>query len=97
MKRTKSKLKRLQTLLAVVEEQANRISESMLGNTERVLIEGLAKDGINLQGRSENNRVVHFAAPKQKMDFLIGQMVDIRITEVLNYTLRGELVQEHAH
>jgi tRNA-2-methylthio-N6-dimethylallyladenosine synthase len=69
----------------------------MLGNTEKVLIEGLAKDGVNLQGRAENNRVVHFMVPDQEIESLIGQMVDIRITEVLNYTLRGELVEAHAH
>ncbi len=91
------KLKRLQTLLALVEGQANQISQKMLGNIERVLIEGLAKDGINLQGRAENNRVIHFATPDQDIESLIGQMVDIRITEVLNYTLRGELVEAHVH
>jgi tRNA-2-methylthio-N6-dimethylallyladenosine synthase len=92
-----AKLKRLQTLLALVETQANHISQKMLGNTERVLIEGLAKDGINLQGRAENNRVVHFTAPDEDVESLIGQMMNIRITEVLNYTLRGELVQAHAN
>ncbi|MBU3637974.1 MULTISPECIES: tRNA (N6-isopentenyl adenosine(37)-C2)-methylthiotransferase MiaB [unclassified Polynucleobacter] len=89
------KLKRLQTLLALVEGQANQISQKMLGNIERVLIEGLAKDGINLQGRAENNRVIHFTAPVQDIESLIGQFVDIRITEVLNYTLRGDLVEAH--
>ena len=91
------KLKRLQTLLALVEGQANEISQKMLGNMEKVLIEGLAKDGINLQGRAENNRVIHFAAPDQDIENLIGQIVDIRITEVLNYTLRGELIDAHVH
>ena len=92
-----TKLKRLQTLLSLVEEQANQISQKMLGNIEKVLIEGLAKDGVNLQGRAENHRVVHFMAPDQEIESLIGQMADIRITEVLNYTLRGELVEAHAH
>ena len=95
------KLKRLQTLLALVESQANQISKNMLGNTERVLVEGLAKDGVNLQGRAANNRVIHFTAPDTNIESLIGQMVDIRITEVLNYTLRGDLISEsiltHAH
>ena len=91
------KLQRLQTLLALVEGQANEISQKMLGNIERVLIEGLAKDGVNLQGRAENNRVIHFAAPDQDIDELIGQIVDIRITEVLNYTLRGELIEAHVN
>ena len=91
------KLKRLQTLLALVESQANQISQKMLGNTERVLIEGLAKDGVNLQGRAANNRVVHFAAPDGGVESLTGQIVDIHITEVLNYTLRGELVHAYAN
>lgn len=91
------KLKRLQTLLALVESQANQISQKMLGNTERVLVEGLAKDGINLQGRAENNRVIHFAAPDQDTESLIGQIVNIHITEVLNYTLRGELVEANVN
>jgi tRNA-2-methylthio-N6-dimethylallyladenosine synthase len=90
------KLKRLQTLLSVVEEQAHQISQKMLGNIETVLVEGLAKDGLNLQGRAENNRVVHFAAPSNAIDSLTGQMIDIQITEVLNYTLRGEMVESHA-
>ena len=91
------KLKRLQTLLGVIEGQANQISQNMLGTSETVLIEGLAKDGVNLQGRAENNRVVHFTAPDQDIESLIGKMVDIQITEVLNYTLRGELVEAHAN
>ncbi len=86
------KLKRLQTLLALVEKQATQISQKMLGNTEKILIEGLAKDGVNLQGRSCNNRVIHIPAPSQDIDAWIGNMVDVQITEVLNYTLRGELV-----
>jgi tRNA-2-methylthio-N6-dimethylallyladenosine synthase len=95
------KLKRLQTLLALVESQANQISKNMLGNIERVLVEGLAKDGVNLQGRAANNRVIHCTAAAEDIETLIGQMVDIRITEVLNYTLRGDLISEstltHTH
>lgn len=91
------KLKRLQTLLALVESQATEISQKMLGNTEKVLIEGMAKDGVNLQGRSANNRVIHIPMPDQGIDQWIGKMVDIEITEVLNYTLRGELLHTHAN
>ncbi len=90
------KLKRLQTLLALIEGQANQISQKMLGNIEKVLVEGLAKDGVNLQGRCANNRVIHFTADEQDTESLIGSMVDIEVTEVLNYTLRGELIKVHA-
>jgi tRNA-2-methylthio-N6-dimethylallyladenosine synthase len=91
------KLKRLQTLLALIDSQAERISKAMLGKEERVLIEGIAKDGINLQGRTENNRVIHIPAAISEMDFLIGTMMDIRITEVLAHTLRGERVNALVH
>jgi tRNA-2-methylthio-N6-dimethylallyladenosine synthase len=91
------KLKRLQTLLALIDSQAERISKAMLGKEERVLIEGIAKDGINLQGRTENNRVIHIPADLEEMDSLIGTMMDIRITEVLAHTLRGERVNALVH
>ena len=91
------KLKRLQTLLALIDSQAERISKAMLGKEERVLIEGIAKDGINLQGRTENNRVIHIPAATSEMDSLIGTMMDIRITEVLAHTLRGERVNALVH
>ena len=91
------KLKRLQTLLALIEGQANQISQKMMGNIEKVLVEGLAKDGVNLQGRCANNRVIHFTADEQDIESLIGNMVDIEVTEVLNYTLRGELIKTHAN
>jgi tRNA-2-methylthio-N6-dimethylallyladenosine synthase len=91
------KLKRLQTLLALIDSQAERISQAMLGKEERVLIEGIAKDGINLQGRTENNRVIHIPAAISEMDSLIGTMIDIRITEVLAHTLRGERVNALVH
>jgi tRNA-2-methylthio-N6-dimethylallyladenosine synthase len=91
------KLKRLQTLLALIDSQAEQISKAMLGKEECVLIEGIAKDGINLQGRTENNRVIHIPAEISEMDSLIGTMMDIRITEVLAHTLRGERVNALIH
>jgi len=90
------KLKRLQTLLALIEAQANQISQKMLGKVEKVLVEGIAKDEVNLQGRCANNRVIHFTAEDSDVEALIGSIVDIEVTEVLNYTLRGELIQTHA-
>ena len=91
------KLKRLQTLLALIDSQGEKISQAMLGNTETILVEGLAKDGINLQGRSVNNRVIHLEVPDQNKDDWIGKMIDVKIIEVLNYTLRGELIESHVH
>ncbi|HEV7855707.1 MAG TPA: TRAM domain-containing protein, partial [Herminiimonas sp.] len=49
------------------------------------------KDAGELQGRTENNRVVNFSAGPQG-NRLIGQMVDVNITQSHAYTLRGEIV-----
>ena len=83
------KLKRLQALQAVIDTNTKKYSSAMIGTLQRILVEGPSvKDANELQGRSENNRVVNFAGPKE----LIGTLVDTRITESYNYTLRGELV-----
>ena len=54
------KLKRLQHLQATIEENVARISESMVGKVERILVEPSRKDPNELAGRTENNRVVNF-------------------------------------
>ena len=90
------KLNRLQKLLALLDSQAKTISQAMLGQEEIILIEGLAKDCLNLQGRAENNRVVHLPRPAVDSEVLIGSMQAVRITEVLAHTLRGELVYVEA-
>ena len=91
------KLRRLQTLLTLIDSQGEKISQAMLGNTETILVEGLAKDGVNLQGRSANNRIIHLEVRDQNSDNWIGKMIDVKITEVLNYTLRGELIESYVH
>jgi tRNA-2-methylthio-N6-dimethylallyladenosine synthase len=82
------KLERLRRLQAATDAHAQRISQSMVGSMQRVLVEGPSrKDPAELAGRTENNRVVNFAgAPR-----LIGQLVDLRITSALPHSLRGEL------
>jgi tRNA-2-methylthio-N6-dimethylallyladenosine synthase len=87
-----AKLARLQRLQALIDENTRKNSAAMVGTVQRVLVEGPAKNGNGeLAGRSENNRVVSFA-PGVAGDALAGQLVDVRITESLGYTLRGELV-----
>ncbi|MFO0235857.1 MAG: tRNA (N6-isopentenyl adenosine(37)-C2)-methylthiotransferase MiaB [Burkholderiales bacterium] len=83
-----TKLARLQRLQAATDAHARRISEAMVGTTQRVLVEGPSrKDPDELAGRTENNRVVNFAgAPR-----LVGNLVDLAITSALPHSLRGEL------
>ncbi|MBC3921124.1 tRNA (N6-isopentenyl adenosine(37)-C2)-methylthiotransferase MiaB [Undibacterium sp. CY18W] len=85
------KLRRLQHLQSVIDANTKKYSNAMIGTVQRILVEGPSvKDANELQGRTENNRVVNFAGPKE----LIGTLVNTRITESYNYSLRGELVEE---
>ncbi|QKO22878.1 tRNA (N6-isopentenyl adenosine(37)-C2)-methylthiotransferase MiaB [Rhodoferax sp. BAB1] len=87
------KLKRLQALQAVIEANLKQISASRVGTMQRILVEGPSKrDASELMGRTECNRVVNFKAPQR----LIGQMLDVSITEALHYSLRGEVVTAKA-
>ncbi len=83
------KLRRLQHLQGVINDSIKRISESRLGTLQRILVEGHSRrDAAELMGRTECNRVVNFIGQPA----LIGQLVDVRITETRSYTLRGELL-----
>ena len=84
------KKQRLQLLQQRINQQTREISESMLGSVQRILVTGTAKKDENeISGRTENNRVVNFKADKS----LIGQFVNVKITEVLPNSLRGEWLE----
>jgi len=91
------KLARLQRLQALIDANTRKTSAAMVGTVQRILVEGPSKRGLTLdgqpelQGRTENNRAVIFA-PGVAGDALIGQLVDVRIVESLDYSLRGDLV-----
>jgi len=86
------KLARLQRLQAAIDANTRKYSAAMVGTVQRILVEGPSKkDPHDLQGRTENNRMVNFAAGPAAA-LLLGELVDVRITESFNYTLRGELV-----
>ncbi|MBK7547223.1 MAG: tRNA (N6-isopentenyl adenosine(37)-C2)-methylthiotransferase MiaB [Rhodoferax sp.] len=85
------KLRRLQHLQGVINDNIKRISESRLGTVQRILVEGASKrDAGELMGRTECNRVVNFVGQPR----LVGQLVDVRVTETRSYTLRGEVVTQ---
>jgi tRNA-2-methylthio-N6-dimethylallyladenosine synthase len=89
------KLKRLQTIQAMIEAHSRRISEAMVGSVQRVLVEGYArKDPSELQGRTENNRVVNFKA-RGDSAALLGTFVDLTITLAYPHSLRGEQLSAH--
>ncbi len=80
---------RLARLQALINKQAFKISQDMVGSRQRILVEGYSKkDSKQLAGRTENNRVVNFDGHPR----LIGQFVDVVITEALNNSLRARMV-----
>lgn len=82
------KKERLQRLQATINEMAAKIAQDMVGTSQKVLVEGTSKwSDEELSGKTENNRVVNFAGPKR----LIGQIVDVTITEALRNSLRGRV------
>jgi len=82
------KLDRLKRLQVKISSNAMNISKNMVGTIQRVLVEKRSKKAkTQLAGRTENNRWVNFDGPEN----LIGQFIDLTITEALPNSLRGRL------
>ena len=82
---------RLTQLQATINAQAAKISQSMIGTVETILVEGPSRrDPNQLSGRTENMRMVNFDGPAR----LIGQFVDVVITEAVTNSLRGRVATE---
>ena len=95
------KLQRLQQLQARIEDNVRRISASRLGTVQRILVEGPSRNSgkagkagsgaTELMGRTECNRIVNFDGGPHAAR-LVGQMIDVTITEALPHSLRGALL-----
>jgi tRNA-2-methylthio-N6-dimethylallyladenosine synthase len=83
------KLKRLHRLQTTINTQATAIAHAMVGQPQRILVEGRSRrDPTEMMGRTENNRIVNFKGSPR----LIGQLVDVTINEVNTNSLRGEIL-----
>jgi tRNA-2-methylthio-N6-dimethylallyladenosine synthase len=88
------KKQRLERFQNRINEMAAEISQKMIGTEQRVLVEGQSKKNpLQMQGRTENNRVVNFIGHPR----LAGQFVDVLIAEALPNSLRGRLVETGVH
>jgi tRNA-2-methylthio-N6-dimethylallyladenosine synthase len=86
------KLKRLQHLQAVLEANVVRYSQELVGKVQRILVEGPSrKDATELMGRTECNRIVNFPGGPNP-ERLIGQLIDVHITQAYPHSLRAEVV-----
>ena len=84
------KKQRLHILQARIAQQAQQISESMVGTQQRILVTGPAKkDPGQLSGRTENNRVVNFACDNGA---LIGQFTEVEIMAAYTNSLLGRQI-----
>lgn len=87
-----TKKMRLSILQQRILQNAQDISRKMIGTTQRILVTGHSrKDPGELQGRTENNRVVNFRSDNTS---IIGHFVDIEIVEVRPNSLRGKRSDE---
>ncbi|HAT8123097.1 tRNA (N6-isopentenyl adenosine(37)-C2)-methylthiotransferase MiaB [Legionella pneumophila serogroup 1] len=85
------KKQRLQILQNRLLMNAARYSESMIGSTQKILVTGFSKKSSQqLSGRTECNRVVNFDGPSH----LIGQFIDVQISDALPNSLRGRLLEK---
>lgn len=82
------KLSRLHQLQEKIQQQADAISQGMIGTNQRVLVEGISKkNNGEYYGKTDNNRTVNFPGDVN----LIGSFANIEITQALTHTLRGIL------
>lgn len=85
-----TKKQRLYLLQQRINQQALRIARNMVGTEQRILVEGPSKKNpMELSGRTENNRVVNFEGTPD----MIGEFVDVNITDVFTNSLRGDVVR----
>ena len=89
------KLKRLQHVQATIEQNVRAIGASRVGTVQRILVEGPSrKNPAELMGRTFCNRIVNFDGGPHRAR-LVGQMIDVTITEALPHSLRGRVAERH--
>ena len=83
------KSERLKHLQSVLNGNAKSIAQGMVGSVQRILVEKTStRDPGEFTGRTENMRYVNFSGHAR----MIGQFVDVLITEVMANSLRGRVL-----
>ncbi len=86
----KIKAERLARLQAAIQAHETVIGKNMVGTVQRVMVEGTAKKNAGeLAGRTDNNRIINFCGPSER----IGSFMQVRVTGNLAHSLRGEAVE----
>jgi len=84
----KIKKERLSVIQDKLNKNTEKISKSMIGSIQKVLVEGYSKKGNTLSARTENMRTTHFEGSED----LIGQIVSVKITGGFANSLQGKLI-----
>ena len=86
------KLCRLQEVQKIIDDNVRAINVQRVGSTQRIMVEGWSrKDATELMGRTECNRIVNFAGGPNS-ERLLGQMIDVTISEAYPHSLRGQVL-----
>ncbi|OUR75145.1 tRNA (N6-isopentenyl adenosine(37)-C2)-methylthiotransferase MiaB [Marinomonas sp. 42_23_T18] len=84
------KKQRLAILQRRIKQHAYDYSQAMIGSTQRILVSGYSpRDPGQMQGRTENNRIVNFSAAEP---LLVGKFADVIITNAYPNSLLGEMI-----
>ena len=78
----------LRELLLENREVASEWMKRFVGRTCRVLADGKGREPGMLTGKNDENIIVNFAGEES----LIGEFCDVRITEAMNWAVKGELI-----
>ena len=87
--------KRLREIMAVQEEIQESVRSEMVGRTYRIIVtdknefQGQSK----WQGRTSCNRLVHFMAPDETVDYK-WHWADVKVTFASAYSCQGELISD---
>lgn len=85
-----TKHERFNRLVDLINEGSAAKNAAYVGRIEKVLVEGVSKkNDETLTGRTDGFKLVDFEGPKE----LIGQMVDVEITEGKTFSLSGRLAE----
>lgn len=87
------KQRRLVLLQSLQKEITLRKNQAYVGRMEEVLVEGRSRQSPqDIMGRTRTNKIVNFRGDSE----LVGKLVQVRITQGLPHSLRGELVGHRA-
>ena len=85
---------RLMRLQDAINANVKAFSQAMVGTTQHILVEGLAKNSsTELCGRTSNNRMVIVPIPATRtIDQFVGKLIPVFIDSTLAHSLRGTII-----